>query len=337
MMKYISILLFLIITLTSCFKEDDPIPAHPKGDLEEVVIPLTLYYVNQVYFSLPTGEQVSMNQKNDFDLSFSCADTSSIIRLNTSTFMSAALTEYTNFEQVTDTAGLTWNFDKSDGNPDSTALKAWINIDGMDTTYLNKVFVINRGINALGFNLGLRKVIFTELQAGNYRFTWSYMDNTNKQEVVIEKDRDYNYTQYSFDSQAIEQLEPSIPEWDLLFTQYTTLLFTDDGEAYPYLVTGTLINPHRTQVAFDSTMTFSDIELEDVLFLDYSSKLDAIGYEWKTIVGDVEGGDFYYKTESGFNYIIRSQTGIFYKLHFTGFYNTETGVKGYPTFEFQRL
>ncbi len=131
--------------------------------------------------------------------------------------------------------------------------------------------------------------------------------------------------------------EPETTNWDLLFTQYTTLLYTDEGEKYPYLVTGTLINEYRTLVSLDSTMVFSDIEIEDVLDLDFTSNLDAIGYEWKELIGDINGGDFYYNTRSNYNYIIKSQDGLFYKLHFLGFYNEDTGEKGYPSFEYQRL
>ncbi len=199
MIKYIIILLFVVGFMTSCFKEDEPIPPHPKGDLKVEVIPLTQYYVNQVYFNLSNGEQVSTNKKNDFDLSFSCADTSFIIRLNTSTFMTAALTDYSNLEQVSDTAGLIWNFDKSGGNPDSTALREWINIEGADTSFLNKVWVINRGINEAGFNLGLKKAIFNKLENGNYYFSYANMDNSGMKEVVVEKQKEYNYVQYSFE------------------------------------------------------------------------------------------------------------------------------------------
>ncbi len=338
MMKYTTIFLFLVIALSSCFKEDDPIAPHPKSDLVKEVIPLTQYYVNQVYFNLSNGEQVSMNQKNDFDLSFSCADTASIIRLNTSTFMTAALTEYSSFDQPIDTNGLDWNFDRSDGNPDSTALKHWISFDGSDTNYINKVWVINRGINAGGFTLGLKKVLFTKLINGKYYFTYANMDNTEMKEMVIEKNEGYNYIQFSFEDGGFsEQIEPLSENWDLIFTQYTTYVYTNEGVPYPYLVTGTLINPNGTKVAFDSTMMFNDIIIDDVLFLDYSSNWDAIGYEWKLLIGDVNGGDTYYKTLSNYNYLIRSQNGIFYKLHFTGFYHEDTGVKGYPTFEFQRL
>lgn len=338
MLKNLIFILLGLIVLSGCFKEDEPIPPHPKGELKQEVIPLTQYYINQVYFSLPNGEQVSMNQKNDFDLSFACADTSYIIRLNTSTFMKAAQTEFSELEQVSDTAGLVWLFDKSDGNPDSTALRNWVNIEGSDTTYLNKVWVINRGINAAGFNLGLKKAKFSKLENDQYYFTVSNMDNTDIQDIIIAKKEGYNYTQYSFeDGGYFEQTEPETENWDLLFTQYTTLLFTDEGESYPYLVTGTLINEKRTLVAFDSTLVFNDIGLADVSSLSFTSNLDAIGYEWKELVGDINGGDFYYNTKSNYNYIIKSQGGIFYKLRFLGFYNEETGEKGFPTFEYQQL
>jgi hypothetical protein len=324
--------------MTSCFKEDDPVPPHPKGELKEEVIPLTQYYVNQVYFNLSSGEQVSMNQKNDFDLSFSSADTGFIIRLNTSTFMKAAQSEYASIEQVTDTVGLKWKFDKSDGNPDSTALRNWIRIDGSDTSYLNKVWVIDRGINEAGFNLGLKKAKFSNLVDGKYHITYSNMDNSGMNEMVIEKNSSYNYVQFSFEENGfINQIEPESDNWDIVFTQYTTLLFTDEGEAYPYLVTGTLVNENNTFVAFDSTLIFNEIDIDDVLQLNFTSNFDAIGYEWKELIGDINGGDFYYDTKSKYNYIIRSQEGIYYKLHFLGFYNEETGEKGYPTFEYQRL
>ncbi len=83
-------------------------------------------------------------------------------------------------------------------------------------------------------------------------------------------------------------------------------------------------------------MTFQNITLDDVLYLDYTFAQDAIGYEWKILYGDINGGDFYYKTKSNYNYFIKSMKGIYYKFHFTGFYHQETGEKGYPSFEYLR-
>lgn len=338
MLRHAFIFIGLSLLFSSCFKEENPIEPHPKPDIGEVVIPMTQYYVNQVYFNLAADEQISMNKKNEFDLSFSCADTGYMINLNTATFMTAAQTEFSDLEQVTDTTNLSWYFDKSDGNPDSTALFNWISISGEDTTYLDKVWVINRGIDTAGFNLGLKKAKFEKLSNGKYYFTYADMDNSYMQQVVVEKNPGFNSIQFSFENNGVvEQIEPETTDWDLIFTQYTTLLFTDEGDSYPYLVTGTLINRLGTKVAFDSTMVFNDIVLEDVIYLDYSDDLDAIGYEWKELFGDINGGDFYYQTKSNYNYFIRSKQGLYYKLKFTGFYDVNTGVKGYPTFEYQRL
>ena len=339
MIKYALIFSILLLAFSSCFKEDDPIQPHEKGDLEEEIIPLTQYYVNQVYFNVSSGEQVSQNKKGEFDLSFSSTINGHIIRLNSASFMTAALTDYSELQDVTDTIGLEWKFDKPDGNPDSTAFSGWIGFDDQDTTYINKVWVINRGINEEGFVIGLKKIIFTKLSNGKYHFSFSNMDNTAMQEFVVEKNEGYNYIQFSFDEGGlVKQLEPKSDNWDLLFTQYTSMVSTLDGsDSYPYLVTGTLINPVDVAVAFDSILVFVDIVIGDVIGLEFSTDQDAIGYEWKELVGDVGGGDFYYKTFDNYNYIIKSRGGGIYKLHFTGFYDKETGEKGYPTFEYQKL
>lgn len=334
-----NIIFFLIISalLSSCFKEDDTMPAR-INPVEVQTIPMGQYYTYQIYFNLAQDSMVSANLKSDFDLSFSCADTSSIIRLNTATFMKAAITDQTDLTKVMDTTGLTWKFDKSDGNPDSTALFNWISFTGNDTIYPGKVYVINRGLNEVGINLGLRKIIFEKLKNNTFYFRYSNMDNTNLVEASIQKIQGYNDVQYSFKSDNfVEPTEPNTINWDLLFTQYTTLLYTNEGDAYPYLVTGTLTNMNGTSVAFDSTMVFNEITLDDALYLDFSTSQDAIGYEWKELFGDINGGDYYYKARENYNYIIHSQSGIYYKLRFVGFYNAETGEKGYPTFEYQRL
>jgi hypothetical protein len=327
----------LLFVLSSCFKEDDPIPPNPKPDKAVEIIPMTQYYTYQVYFDLAAEEQVSSNPKDDFDLSFASSDTGTLIKLNTATFMMAAETAFKDFESVTDTAGLDWKFDRSDGNPDSTALLNWISISEDDTPYTDLVWVLNRGINDVGIHRGFKKIKFNSLQNNTYNFTYMNLDNSDPMDVNISKKSGYNYVQYSFTDKAEVDFEPERSDWDLLFTQYTTLLFTNEGDPYPYLVTGVLINEAGTLVAFDSTMVFDDVVLDDVLYLDYSANLDAIGYDWKELYGDINSGDFYYKAQTNYNYFIRSKNGLYYKLRFIGFYDPETGEKGYPSFEYQRL
>ena len=337
MLKKIIILVTVIALFSSCFKEDEMVPSHDQGEVVTVVIPMTQYYTKQVYFNLELGDIVSSNTRSIFDLNFSCDDTSTIIRLNTANFAKAAKTMFENLEDVTDTVGLVWKFDKSDGNPDSTAFGNWISIAGDDTTYRNKVWVINRGIDALGNVLGLKKIKFNRLIGGKYFFTFSNMDNSGKVDDFVEKDNLYYYSQYSFINEDLMQTEPEKFNWDLLFTQYTTLLFTDGGLPYPYLVTGVLQKFDNISIASDTSMVFSDITLSDSSNFYFSTALDKIGYDWKKLVGDVNTGSIYYEIKLNENYIIKDYNSYFYKLRFINFYDPLTGEKGYPTFEYQRL
>lgn len=336
MFKNIAFILSLSILLSSCFKEDETMPVR-VNPVEIETIPMGQYYTYQIYFDFEQDSMVSSNLKSEFDFSFSSGDSSWVIRLNTSTFMKTAMTNQTDLTQVMDTTGLTWKFDNSNGDPDSTALFNWMSVSGSDTLFPGRVYVINRGINELGVNLGLRKIIFEKLENNTFYFRYSNMDNTGLVEASVQKDEGYNDVQYSLKTGNIIQLQPQTYNWDLLFTQYTTLLYTDEGDAYPYLVTGTLINMNGTSVAFDSTMVFSHISLDDALSLEFSTRQDAIGYEWKELFGDINGGDYYYKPHENYNYIIHTNLGDYYKLRFVGFYDGETGEKGYPTFEYQRL
>ena len=120
--------------------------------------------------------------------------------------------------------------------------------------------------------------------------------------------------------------------YDLLFTQYSTLLFTSEGAAYPYLVTGVLLNRGLVTAAIDSVTNFSNITMVTAAKMNFSSALDVIGYDWK--VFNFTAG--VYTVRTGLNYVIKDREGIYYKLRFIGF-NNASGTKGYPVFEYQGL
>lgn len=336
-MNKIIIIFLVTITLSSCFKEDEMINPHDPGEVTTVVIPMTRYYSNQVYFDLKSNNIVSTNVRSIFDLNFNCADTSTVIKLNTADFAMAAETMYINLEDVNDTTGLNWNFDSSDGNLDSLAIFNWISITNGDTSYSNRIWVINRGVNSQGISLGIKKIQFHKIIGNRYLFSYSNLDNSDKVDAIIKKDNLFAYTQYSFIDADTMQIEPKSANWDLLFTEYTTLLFTSDGLPYPYLLTGVLQNQGFTHVALDTTMVFDNIVISDTVNFEFSSSLDKIGYEWKKLVGDVNTGNVYYEIRLNYNYIIEDGNSYFYKLRFINFYDPLTGEKGYPTFEYQRL
>jgi hypothetical protein len=325
-------LLILTLAFQSCFKEDRMVQPHPRGDVKTDTIAMTENYLYQVYFSLDSGRMMSSNVKTASDLGFECNSFGWHIILNTSDFMKVADMGEVPFGQPQDTTGLKWKFDKSDGNPDSNAVGQWYTLKNLDTVSNNHVYLVNRGMDELGNELGIYQVIFDSLKRGTYYFRYAPYKGGASAPGTVAKDPAFSYVYFSLKTGEVKHLEPSREGFDLLFTQYTTLLFTDAGEAYPYLVTGVLSNRYKIEVASDTLHDFSSITLDLAKSFSYTKNLDAVGYDWK-----------YYSFSSGAytvrpnrNYIINSASGYFYKLRFIAFYN-RNGEKGYPVIEYQRL
>jgi hypothetical protein len=340
-LSYISAFI-LIFLVTSCFKEDEKITPHDPGDVltDSVRVARNGKYYYQSYYDLGTKSIVSTNLKSTWDLGFECGKEGTKIILNSSNFMLAARSGQTDFNLPIDTVGYSWKFDASSGNPDSTAFGGWVYYISPDSTlaYSNEIYVIDRGYDADGNLRGLRKMVFQEVTDSSYTFRFANLDGSGDHFFTIKKDNEVNYICFSFDEEG-KQLSPEPPknDWDLLFSQYTTLLYTSEGDPYPYLLTGVLSNPNRIRVAQDTLYEFSEIDLDIAQSLIYSQALDEIGYDWKDVVGDVNSGIVTYVIVEGLNYVVRDTDGYFYKLRFISYYNLVNGDKGVPTFEFQKL
>ena len=144
-----------------------------------------------------------------------------------------------------------------------------------------------------------------------------------------------NHLLFSISNPAQNVSEPGKSKWDLLFTQYTTLLYTDAGDPYPYLVTGVLLNPALVVVAVDSITAYDEISFDKAQSMNYANQADRIGYLWKKY--DFDEGT--YTVDSKIIYVIRDNKGFFYKLRFKDFYKLLNNrlQKGYPSFEYQKL
>jgi hypothetical protein len=333
MRKYFLLLLGSLVFLTSCFKEDEKVLPHPAGDVKTDTIEMGVYYKYQVYFDLGTGQAVSSNLKSDFDLGFECGSEGWRVILNTSTFMTAGDAGIISFGQPVDTAGMVFRFDASSGNTDSLALGQWFNVQGDDTVSNQHVYVINRGLDENGFALGMRQLIIDSLAGGTYYFRMANLNGSSPKAYSVSKEEGYNYKYFTLKfGGASKYIEPPKEAYDLVFTQYTTLLFTDLGEPYPYLVTGVLLNRNKVEAVKDTLHTFDNVTLSDAMSLDFSRTMDYIGYDWKHY--DFDLGSYTVKTN--LLYILRDTEGLYYKFRFIGFYNAQ-GEKGYPVIEFQLL
>ncbi|MBN2745388.1 MAG: HmuY family protein [Bacteroidales bacterium] len=332
-MKPLIIIIAAIFLLTGCFKEDEKIPPHEPGSLQLQTVGMGQYYETQIYFDLSTNQIVTSHSKDLYDLKFACADSALLIKLNSAMFMKAASTGDTNFFGTTDTTGVSWKYDASSGNNDSIAIDNWFDITVSDTIFNQKVFIIDRGITALGVAQGVRKFRVLAYQKGIFTIQYANMDNSKISIVQVVKNPEKNFVQLNLNNNEPPlDLEPKKADWDLLFCQYTDILRTDAGEDYPYLVTGVLVNQNGVQSGINHDLSFDNITMADLPAFDLTTQENNIGYEWKWY--DFNAG--YYSVLSDINYAVKDTEGYYYKLRFVGFYNSQ-GLKGFPQFEFQKL
>lgn len=329
-MRYFSLIFLFILLLQSCFQEEEMIPPHEQGDLQEGQAALGSLYENQVYFDLQNNQPVSTASVNSYDLSFESSTGGWTIRLNSAKFMMAGNSYDTLFSANLHADDLEMNFDKSDGDPDSTAIGTWY-MSGDDSIWSKRhVYLLDLGSDAEGNPLGHKKVQF-DLKGEDFRVRYANPDNSRDTLVTIIRNPDMDRVYYSFDEGEVD-IAPLPDQWSILFSRYTTMLVTDEGEDYPYLVVGVLLNPNGVAATRDTIHDFLDMEADDVAELSFSTQADLIGYDWKYYNFDAG----VYTIEPDMNYVIRDRDGYFYKLRFIDFYSDQ-GVKGYPTFEFVRL
>ncbi len=324
--------------LTSCFKEDEKITLDRPADVSIGVIEMLPDYSIQSYFNLSLGEVVSSNLKDIWDLGLTCKEDDYTLILNTARFLKVAHTESDNFDVTYTTEGFVWQFDESTGNPSGNAIGKWWDSTGTGPVSRMEVLLVDRGIDEEGLPAGYIKIQpLINSSTGEVSIRMANLNGSNERTFAFSKVDGIRYVTLSFENgQNAVQPEPLKTDWDLLFTQYTTLLFTDAGEPYPYLVTGVLINDTIVSAVMDSITPFDSIGRLYTENLVLSKQRDVIGYNWKKIEGDVEIGDVSYTPILKMVYIIKNSDGDFFKLRFVDFYN-ELGQKGYPTFEYQKL
>ncbi len=340
--KLQTLLLFAIILLMSaCLKEEDPVaPPDLQGDVETAEIPMGAQYAKQYFFDLGTNQIVSSNLKTDWDLAFECGIDGHRIILNSSKFMFAWNTESKIFEDITNETGAFWKWDVASGNLDSTAIGEWGEYADGKVISEKNVYVIDRGKNSDNSRIGYKKVIFESLENDFYTLRFANLDGSEEDTFQIKQNDDYSFVYFSFNNGGRQvAVAPAKTTWDLAFTQYTHIFSeTPDNipqpdTLIPYIVTGALLNHYEAVAEKEFSKPFADITFDDAvgrLFTNQSN--DIIGYNWKYFNFE----EITYTVLPEKVYIIRDTEGYLYKLHFIDFYSN-TGEKGFPKFEFQRL
>lgn len=325
-LKYI--LLLPLLFLTGCFPKDSYVS---PLDIEITEIPYSMYDT-QTWFSLSTNSVVAHNAFSDWDLGFESTGSGHHIILNTSKYMHAGRTGSYDFAGVTSNTCDTMIYDSSDGDLSKTAIGDWADFtDPLAPVFPGEVYIIDLGVDNTGLSYGTRKVSFTRFENGIYTIHFAMTDGSDEHSFELQTDPSRKFTLFSFsDGGRPAPVQPPDNEWDLCFTQYSTILFDDNNVATPYLVRGVYLNTSGTTAARDTINSYYNTRAEDLGSYTFSPSQDEIGYEWKDYKDDS------YKINPGIFYLVRDQKGLYYKIRFAGFYNS-SGQRGYPSFELAGL
>jgi len=165
-----------------------------------------------------------------------------------------------------------------------------------------------------------------------WEFKYANLDGTGEQTVTLEAgDYDDKYfVHYSIDSMKIQDREPAMVDWDLLFTRYYDYTI-------PYYVTGVLINDDHIMAQEVRESGMDQATQEGYVDTAFTDTISLIGSDWKYFDMDameyafIDTVVYYLKKDGG------DSNDSYYKIYFTGFSGGSFGGLGVYNFMQERL
>lgn len=307
---------------------------------------------NQVYIDLSSTELTTVPRVS-WDLGF-YAGSEFRVALNSSLKMAAKPLNTVNIDEVAQPDN-TMLIGTGNGNPDyidnpSGTINDLAIAAVSDNDDDNKVYLVNMGNDpsgtqpalgsegsAGGAHRGWMKI--RVLKSGNdYKMQYAAADATTHQEVTITKNSAFNFTFFSFTSNAVVNVEPQKTDWDINFTTFTNLV----GGTIPYyyadfIVTNTK-GGARSYEVLTSAFTYDAFQLKDVKESNFTEDQRNIGSNWRSTSTTGPDGipvsQFSIRTDRF--YVIKDPNGHYYKLQMTGAV-LENGERGHPKFQYTLL
>lgn len=317
-MKELCCVVLLSLALFSCERDEIALTLPPTDtSIRTTQLRMGDDYRYRLYYNLESDSVVAYHRKKEWDLAFECSAEGRRIALNSSKYMSIYKTGSFEFESTVNQGNDGPHFDVVGEFLDSTALGDWQE---------GEVFIIDRGVDADGTIYPLHKVQIHSVDEEKFTYTHGLLSSSTGQLETIYKLSNRNLALLSFEE---EVAEPPNDTWDLLFTQYTRYFdFYLGQDSVQYLVSGALLNPNSVRAARPLEEGFGSVEsLDEALQLSYSTRQETVGWDWKEF--DLNTG--LYSIQPNY-FVVQSINEQYYRLEFTGFYNSD-GEKGAPLFE----
>tara|TARA_B110000093_G_scaffold132587_1_gene141831 strand:- start:208 stop:1617 length:1410 start_codon:yes stop_codon:yes gene_type:complete len=302
---------------------------------------------NQVYIDLSTESQTSI-KRDSWDLGF-YGGSDFRIGLNSSIYMAAAALESTDIDAVTqadvleiqdqvavgtfDPANIIY-IDNPDGDINKTAI-APISSNDLE----NKVYLLNLGyevgtetpapgsIAIAGDARGWKKIRILK-QDGAYLLQYADLNQSTHQEVLIEKDSNFNFSFFSFDTNSKLAVEPQLENWDVNFTVFTNVL-TGAGS---YGFSDGVLHNRKGGVKAYSILTdeiaYDDFSIENINTSAFLLDQRTIGSSWREVITQDK------VLVDNIYYIIQDPNDNIYKLKFTALLS-DSGERGFPEFKYK--
>lgn len=359
-MKINYINLFVAITaifFTSC--SDDDTPLEPiKIVIEGAAIAPEVggsNEPNQVYIDLSTNTATSV-KRDSWDLGFYSGSEFKVV-INGSIFMAVAPIDATDIDAISSTTEEVLNLqpqvavgtfeasnlafiDNPNGDISETAITTIADNEDSNVVYLvNLGFEVGTeaattgSVAISGNSRGWKKIRILK-EGTSYLLQYANLDDTTHKEITISKDADYNFTFFSFNTEAIVNVEPKATDWDLNFTVFTNKIEGFGSYGYSdYVVNNTKANTNAYLLDSEvDTFTYDNFTLTDIISANFLNDQRGIGSSWRNGGGP---GSLPSLKENVF-YVVSDTDGNYYKLKFLALTN-DAGTRGYPKFIYSLL
>lgn len=299
------------------------------GSAGHETITLSNGYANDVYYSLTNGVVATVPRTN-WDIAFMTGSRTSTIIINAG----AGIKLYTYPDgNISDWANVT-----------TAGLSSWKPMNNSDTTWSLGAFERNAlghpdygwGIyntvshDVVGDSIfviqlkdqSLRKLSITKKVSveNKYIFRFAGIDGSNQVIDTVDCNpyTSKNFIYYSFDTHNVIDREPSKDSWDFLVTKYIEMIPDGSGGRVPYPVIGVLTNSGIRSATLDNV----DVTTTDYSSASFVSSVSEIGSDWKSYSMTLNQ----WTLKSNRVYFVRDRNMYIYKVVFTGFAGSGTGI-----------